>query len=937
MVLKRILTTFLFINLPYFLFSQSYFPILEQNPSSLKWRKIQISNTPYTLVFNQNSDSLAQITANYIHQNYLDIGKGLHVSNMRSWPIIIQNQGLVSNGFVSLNGPRVEFYSTKPQNSSLLSINNWQELLTSHELRHVYQNEMSRKGLGKLSSWLFGNSLLSAASTLYIPNWLFEGDAVETETRLNPTGRSKIPQFYMPLYAYLNEYGVPSYAKLMAKSYRELVPNHYVFGQALSQSFIRQFGQESIDQLWTNTFSKMKLFSFSNSVKKLSGKKIDDYSFELFSKLKDFASAFAKRSADSILIRTPKIKKGFTQYDFPQWIDHETFISLKTGLGEIPQIVKMTKNKEVKLVNLGPKVDDGMLSANKDWVVFSELQFHPRWAQKQGSRIVFYDLKKEQKSYWDIGLKWMSPSISSDSKYLSLLQQNANGSSEIIIFDFNTQEIINSYPLGLNTLAIQPRISDHQQLVFIELKENRKKIIVWDWKNNAVSAELNLGQNNGAYPYLKDNKVFFNLPQNGVDQLACWDIRTQKINQLTNSIWGAYHASPDESGQNILYSNYTAKGLQVVEKKMDSLTSFQLETPKLEVEKSQKEMLTYSSTQFRQLFNFYNWGPLAMNQNNSLDISISSKNVLNTFQFGAGLLYNANERNWGQFLKFSVQKWYPVFDFSFVRTNRSTSLYLDKNLPLDSLRTDNWKQNKLDFGIRLPFNLTHSAYQENLTVIQNYSFMNVEGYQLPARYTTEAFDGTYFSTIHQINYYKLLGKSALDVQSRKGYSMSLYWQSMPKAQSIKAELWAIQARIYLPGMGPHDGLSFRYSYQQQMKGNYYYASPIQIPRGDVYRNYEQYHVYSIDYKFPIANSDLNLGKWAYFKRFKGNVFFDQGFGINYSNAQKSQVNFQSFGVDLSSQISFMRFSQTVELGVRCLFKPQTQNVEVYPLIMEIGF
>jgi hypothetical protein len=253
------------------------------------------------------------------------------------------------------------------------------------------------------------------------------------------------------------------------------------------------------------------------------------------------------------------------------------------------------------------------------------------------------------------------------------------------------------------------------------------------------------------------------------------------------------------------------------------------------------------------------------------------------------------------------------------------------------MRTDTWQQTKIDFGIRLPFNLTHSAYQENLTFINNYSILQVQGYQLPVRYSNEAFDGNYFSTINQFSYYKLLTKSALDVQFRKGLMLNFYWQSMPKAQSLKAELWSIQGRLYLPGISKHDGLSFRYAYQQQMNGNYFFSSPIVIPRGDFYQNFNEYHTFSVDYKFPILNRSIELGKWFYFKRFKGNVFYDFGKGINTNKAVRTNINYHSFGVDLLSQISFMRFSQVIEVGIRALYKPQTENIEIYPLVLEIGF
>jgi hypothetical protein len=160
---------------------------------------------------------------------------------------------------------------------------------------------------------------------------------------------------------------------------------------------------------------------------------------------------------------------------------------------------------------------------------------------------------------------------------------------------------------------------------------------------------------------------------------------------------------------------------------------------------------------------------------------------------------------------------------------------------------------------------------------------------------------------------------------------------MPKKQSIRAELWSIQTRIFLPGIGKHDGILLRYGYQKQMRGNYFFASPLQIPRGDLYQNFSEYHSYSVEYKFPIANTDFNLGKLMYFKRLKGNLFLDQGVGINRNNQSSKITNFQSLGIDLMSQVSFLRFSQTIEVGIRCLYKSPTNNFEFFPLLLEIGF
>jgi hypothetical protein len=227
MVLRKLFYGFLFI-LSIKSFGQS--PWLDQNPYSVKFNQISLRSAPLDLLFPAGYDSVAQVTAQAMENQWLRIGKGFSFSNNR-FKVVLQNQGLVSNGFVSLMAPRSELFTTASQDPALIGTNDWISLLVSHELRHIHQNNAGRQGFSKLVHGLFGSYGQSAYSNLLIPNWLWEGDAVETESRINPMGRSQIPQFKMPLKAYIETFGVPSYAKMMGKSYSHLVPNNYLFGQ----------------------------------------------------------------------------------------------------------------------------------------------------------------------------------------------------------------------------------------------------------------------------------------------------------------------------------------------------------------------------------------------------------------------------------------------------------------------------------------------------------------------------------------------------------------------------------------------------------------------------------------------------------------------------------------------------------------------------------
>ena len=135
--------------------SSAQYAALDQNPFSLKFYRISLENAPINLLFPAAYDSVAQETAHDIDLNWTKIGSGYPKSSNR-FNVILQNQGLISNGFVSLMAPRAEFLTTSTQDPSLLGTNDWMRLLVSHEMRHVYQNNVAKHGLGKWVHGFFG-------------------------------------------------------------------------------------------------------------------------------------------------------------------------------------------------------------------------------------------------------------------------------------------------------------------------------------------------------------------------------------------------------------------------------------------------------------------------------------------------------------------------------------------------------------------------------------------------------------------------------------------------------------------------------------------------------------------------------------------------------------------------------------------------------------
>lgn len=936
MALKKLFIVWLVLGLCFISKAQLNYALLDQNPASIQWKRIQVPNQPIQIIYPNDADSLAQLTAYYLEKHVNQVGKTLP-SKLHPWKVVLQNRGIYSNGFVSLNAPRAEFFTIPTQNPALVGTNEWLEMLVSHETRHMFQNELGRQGLAKFFRSLWGSNGQALYSNLIIPNWLWEGDAVETETKLNPTGRSKIPEFYLPLHAYLTEYGIPSYGKLMGKSYRQFVPNHYIFGQFLSQNIRKKQGDSAIGLIWQNALQRPYPFAFSSVLKQKTGLSIDRFSQLALKELRDSIQKNTISQTEAGEQISPKVSKGFTPYKFPCWISENTFVAIKSGFSTIPVLVEISHGKEKVLCKIGPMAEMNMLSATSQWIVWSEIKFDPRWGQKQGTRLVLFNRETKEKTFWDGDEKWLNPSISQDGKLVLTLVQNNAGSSHLLLLDVETRQLLKKIHIAAGEQVLHARLADLNRIVFIVKKQYQKSIRILDLERLNLLHEIPLGSNNIASPFLQGDYVYFNEPVNGIDQIVRIHLKKHQKQVISNAPFGAYSAQ-SWNNEKVIFQTYRASGDAIVEKKLsdhawNTLESNPVKKPFDEIRPA------YATQKYSKwnIFNVYSWGPLIAAQGNQLEVSLLSKNITNTFQAGLGYQFDPNERSGTQFARFSYQGLYPILDASFQSSQRSTSLYIDRKAPLDSLRTDRWTQTKGDVGIRLPINLTHSAFSEFLTLSTTYSFFQVDGYDLPLRYKNEAFNGMYSSMTHAISYSKLLNRAYWDVQSPWGYQFGFNWQGTPFSQNLKSEIWSVQLKTFVPGLFRHHGISLRGAYQQQSNGNYTFASTLALPRGYTTVLYNRLYTFSADYKFPIANTDFNVGRLLYVKRLKGNIFFDASQGENIAKDGSTTTTFQSFGVDLSSQFHLMRFSQTFEIGVRCLYKSQTKQIEWYPLVIDIGF
>src|SRR5690606_39143631 len=221
----------------------------------------------------------AQRTANILKNKIQYLSSELGIKP-RKIDIILQNRNVEGNGYVQLAPRKSEFYTTPPQKSDP---SDWIQTLAIHEYRHVVQID---KLTGNIHFPL--EELGFAFFGIALPTWFYEGDAVLTETLYSKGGRGRIPSWEINLRANILEGKEYSYQKNYLGSFKDITPGYYQLGYFLTTKLRRDYGENITNNLLSRiTNNPLRLYNFSQSLKKLTGFTSKEWHEQTLSELND--------------------------------------------------------------------------------------------------------------------------------------------------------------------------------------------------------------------------------------------------------------------------------------------------------------------------------------------------------------------------------------------------------------------------------------------------------------------------------------------------------------------------------------------------------------------------------------------------------------------------------------------------------------------------
>jgi hypothetical protein len=913
-----------------------------QDPGYLKWEQIRSAN--FRVIYPREFGSEAQRMA-HILESYYDANSAYLDHRPKSIPVVLHNHSVLSNGFVAWAPRRMELVTT-PHSRGYSQ--DHLEQLALHEFRHVVQVDKLRQGVGKGLTCLLGEAGTGAVAG-FMPFWYIEGDATDAETRLSHSGRGRLPSFEMEIKAILaDNQGAWSYEKMFFGSFRDFVPSHYHYGYQVVSHARNKYGHE----LWGKVLDYIArkpytLYPTYFSLKKYTGLSKTDLYTEALDTLRDHWTLRAKQRRHTEFTRiNTTVKKHFTSYRYPRYLNNSVIFAEKSGIDQLPEFILIDQSGREKRIHRPGFYDAANISVAAGKIAWEEVVKDPRWNRRSYSVIKIYDLSLGRERILRGRTRYFAPDLSPEGNFIAAVEADEQNRYYLVILHANTGEVIMKVaPPGNEYLQYPAWREGNRGVIMTSLGGEGKRIVYYDIDSGEWSTVFEAGFEDISELDSRGNYLVFRGGFSGIDNIYAINLENNQCQRVTSSRLGAFTPSLSANADTLLYADYTSQGFDIVKMAFEPSAFTPLEavrdhTEQLNRPSAQEESRVavtgrpaepYEIRKFRKsanLFNFHSWAPLYADLDEpsieNLEVSpglmLVSQNLLSTATTVLGYEYNLQERDHFLHASFTWSGWYPVFKLSWDYGGfPMVGPPPDSTRMLSTVRTDMSLKTK----VSLPLNLT---YTRNVMGLQP----SVEAsYSRAYFYYTEGDEyrsGLTFMD-YRLFFYSYLKQSGRDILPRLGGTLDMRYVNTPFEKEQLGSQRSVSAVFYLPGPLRHQTLKVSVGDQKQEPAKFLMGNLLSMPRGIFNQTATALRKYTFDYVFPIAYPDWQIWHAAYFKRFRGSLFYDyaRGKDVYIRGSSDGPVNrdFQSLGIELTTDMHLAQIFVPFNIGGRLVWVPET--------------
>lgn len=918
----RSLYCFIFIFYSSSAFSQIF--DFEQSPPNVKWR--QINTGDYRLIYPIEAEESAQYTANLLDKSMATIGASIR-TKPRKIPIILRNQSVISNGFVQLSPRRSEFLITPPQHSDPL---NWLESLAIHEYRHVVQID---KLTAKPPFELIGLAYFGIS----LPPWVYEGDAVGIETALTTAGRGRLPSWEMPLRANLLDGKKDSYQKNYLGSMKDITAGYYQLGYFMTTKIRSEYTPSLLDSVF-NRMSRMPIrpYNFSNSLKKYTHRNTTQWYTET---MDDLGKKWKKQIQENLGLAYPLVygldSTKINDLFLPQEISPNLIVALARNPVETATIVSIDSlGNQQEIVKTGQQTYPNF-SYSSGRITWDEIRYDKRFHKQDYSVVNLYDIST--KSYRQLSHKsrFFSPTLNSDATQIATVEVTKSNEEFLVLLDAETGKKLGRIPVPKNMHLQTPSFHPNgEKVIAVGISKAGANLIEFDLSTKNSKILLNHISQQFERPIYADDRIIFKASYNGIDNLYSLNPLNNEVFQLTNIRYGAFNPSYQATSKTILFNNYQPYGYQISrislnetqpksikEIKNTFINYFEplLTQEAKPIDQDSIPHKTYASTPYKELEHLFNFHSLSLASDNfesigdlKLGVLLLSDNLLNTLSVRAGAAYNREIHRPEFSATLTYQRFFPKFNIHYENSGQLSGIKIDPKS--DVISQVRWRENEIKFNVEIPFRFNrlnemyHTGFKVGSSYTQRY---NMDRPEISKRFIKKLK----FPLDYELYFNRNSQRSRYDLAPKWGQNVSLFYRSSPFEKQLTGNAFSVRSSFYFPGLMNNHSFRSRFNFQHH-SGSFQYSNYIPMVNG-----YDQLaaslpqNTLLLDYRFPIAYPDWELGPLAYIQRLKG------GFFTHFENVdQRGHAKPRTLGAELRADMNLLRFFLPIfDIGVTAIY------------------
>tara|TARA_B110000438_G_C15821428_1_gene654641 strand:- start:41 stop:2965 length:2925 start_codon:yes stop_codon:yes gene_type:complete len=940
---------FVFLFQSHLFFGQ--FKNTDSSPASIKWFIKKSEN--FKVYFPQNLDSIANYTINSL-EGIVDKTKIYPDFKIRKSKIILHNYNSIPNGFVASFPRRSELYiNAKPELSHFLHNNNWISLLAMHEYRHFVQREIAfNKPFHKMAYWLFGDLVFSTLSRASLPNWYWEGDAVDVETRNSNYGRGRVPFFYLNSKNNLLDGRKIKYDRQVLGSYKMKTPNEYESGYLMVKYLKDTFGIKTFNKIInkTQSYSFVPL-TFIRTLKKETGLNYKT----LYSKSLETIRPKTNKNPKPLKAINIRKKNNYESYYYPTETEDGSVLFLKKGLGSYQYFGLIDTLGNIKKVFTPGLVNNyGRISYAANHLVWLEFDKDPRWNKRVYSVIKVFDLKRKKIISKSKKTFYASVDISNKGDSLVALNNNLDGSQSL--FFLNTKNCIPTKEIKLKKgVYSNVRFTKENKIIGIKTKDGVKTIFIYSLKDNEFKEILNTNKNIGS-PSKHDSLLVFSSGESEKDDVLIYNLINKKSFKLKSNSLGNYFPSFSQNGEFLFFNSMTKNGFDVFKLKTNNnMKEIKNISSELQPNFKEKKQKNYKSTRIYKPLSFINpvtWG--ITDFNNSLkgldDVSFGfeSRDIFGSFLFRGGYKYNVREKEGERYFGLSYQGLYPIFygDISLGNKSYNRNLILTRSTgEMDTIYDAdiNYKVKEFTIGTKIPLSFTKGKYFSNFISSVEYSNQKFYDFYTKAlssssgqfplntpEKNTRVFLNSfvYYSRVHK--------KTKRQVYYPWGQTILFEIKKTTSSSDFYGDYFRTDVYLDFPGINILHSLRTKFRYEYQDIGEYTFREKINFIYG--YKNngvFKDFVGWGIEYELPFLYPDFSIGPIINFQRLRYTAFINGGV-VNGKNNIFPYTSFKdtpiSFGGELAVDFNLFRQNGLFDIGLRWSYLTNTETSRKNPII-----